>query len=108
MCAIPQSLTKKLFADFESEAMIDREGFPSSFSAPHEVDEILELLPPEATLNVPDHLLSLWFPPGPVNGVMDGPTLERAQAYAQSCGCRFRHNRATREGIFSKLIPSEN
>jgi hypothetical protein len=33
--------------------MIDREGFPSSFSAPHEVDEILELLPPEVTLNVP-------------------------------------------------------
>jgi hypothetical protein len=49
--------------------MIDREGFPSSFSAPHEIDEILELLPPQVTLNVPDHLLSLWFPPGPVNGV---------------------------------------
>jgi len=39
--------------------MIDREGFPSSFSAPHEIDENLELLPPQVTLNVPDHLLSL-------------------------------------------------
>jgi hypothetical protein len=88
--------------------MIYREGFPSSFSAPHEVDEILELLPLQVTLNVPDHLLSLWFPPGPVNGVMDGPALERAQAYAQSCGCQFGYNRATREGIFSKLVPSDN
>jgi hypothetical protein len=88
--------------------MIDREGFPSSFSAPHEVDEILELLPPQVTLNVPDHLLSLWFPPGPANGVMEAAALERAQSYAQSCGCRFVYNSAAREGIFSKVMPREN
>src|SRR6266702_5213246 len=35
------------------------------FSVPHEIDEILERLPPQVTLNVPDHILSLWFPPGP-------------------------------------------
>src|SRR5215510_9950840 len=33
------------------------------FSVPHEIDEILERLPPQVTLNVPDHILSLWFPP---------------------------------------------
>lgn len=88
--------------------MIDRERFPSTFSAPHEVDEILELLPPQVALNVPDHLLSLWFPPGPANGVLEGAALERAQSYAQSCGCRFGYNPATREGIFSKLMLSEN
>jgi hypothetical protein len=88
--------------------MIDREGFPSSFSAPHEVDEILELLSPQVTLNVPDHLLSLWFPPGPANGVMEGSALERTQSYAQSCGCQFGYNRASREGIFSKLMPPED
>src|SRR5262249_36529585 len=46
--------------------MVDREKFPTTqkFSAPHEMDEILELLPSQVTLNVPDHILSLWFPPG--------------------------------------------
>jgi hypothetical protein len=33
------------------------------FSVPHEIDEILERLPPQVTLNVPDHILSRWFPP---------------------------------------------
>ena len=52
--------------------MVDREKFPSTqkFSAPHEIDEILELLPSQVTLNVPDHILSLWFPPGPANGIV--------------------------------------
>ena len=88
--------------------MIDREGFPSSFSVPHEVDEILELLPLQLTLHVPDHLLSRWFPPGPANGVMEGAALGRAQSYAQSCGCQFGYNGATRQGIFSKVMPREN
>jgi hypothetical protein len=84
--------------------MVDREKFPSTqrFSAPHEIDEILELLPSQVTLNVPDHILSLWFPPGPANGIMEGAALERAQRYAQSCGCRFAYHRATREGISYK------
>jgi hypothetical protein len=89
--------------DFESKkAMVDREKFPTTqkFSAPHEIDEILELLPSQVTLNVPDHILSLWFPPGPANGIMEGTALERAQSYAQSGGCRFAYHRATREGIF--------
>jgi len=52
--------------------MVDREKFPlmQKFSAPHEIDEILELLPSQVTLNVPDHILSLWFPPGPANGIV--------------------------------------
>jgi hypothetical protein len=83
--------------------MIDRERSPSThkFPAPHEIDEILELLPPHVTLNIPDHILSLWFPPGPANGVMEA-ALERAQSYAQSCGCKFGYHRGTREGTFYK------
>src|SRR6266567_368902 len=47
--------------NFPSTAMSEHE----RFSVPHEIDEILERLPPQVTLNVPDHILSLWFPPGP-------------------------------------------
>jgi hypothetical protein len=39
---------------------------------------------------------------------MEGAALARAQSYAQSCGCRFGYNGATREGIFSKVTPREN
>jgi hypothetical protein len=78
------------------------------FSVPHEIDEILERLPPQVTLNVPDHILSLWFPPGPVNGVMEGAALTRAERYAQSCACRFAYHGSVREGIFYKPIPSDD
>ena len=78
------------------------------FSVPHEIDEILERLPPQVTLNVPDHILALWFPPGPVNGVMEGRALARAQNYAQSCACRFAYHGSAREGIFYKPITSED
>lgn len=78
------------------------------FSVPHEIDEILERLSPHVTLNVHDHILSLWFPPGPVNGVMEGSALTRAQSYAQSCACRFAYHGSSREGIFYKPIPSED
>jgi hypothetical protein len=56
-----------------SKTMIDCERFPSSqkFSAPHKIDEILELLSPQVTLNVPDHILSLWFPPGPAQDLIE-------------------------------------
>jgi hypothetical protein len=95
--------------NFGSKVMTDRERASSlqKFSVPHEIDEILELLSQHVTLNVPDHILSLWFPPGPANGVMEGPALERAQSYAQSCGCKFAYHRSVREGIFYKL-PSED
>jgi hypothetical protein len=39
---------------------------------------------------------------------MEGAALERAQSYAQSCGCQFEYNGATREGVFSKVMPREN
>jgi hypothetical protein len=94
---------------FESKAMIEHERFSlPQFSVPHEIDEILERLPPHLTLNVPDQILSLWFPPGPANGVMEGPALDRAQSYAQSCGCKFAYHRSVREGIFYKPIPSKD
>ena len=62
------------------------------FSVPHEIDEILERLPRQVTLNVHDHILSLWFPPGPVNGVMEGAALARAVSYAKSCACPFTYH----------------
>jgi len=77
-------------------------------SVPHEIDEILELLPPQVTLNVPDHILSLWFPPGPANGVMEGRALARALSYAQSCACKFAYHGSIGEGVFYKPIPSED
>jgi hypothetical protein len=79
------------------------EGFP----VPHEVDEILDRLPPQLTLNVPDHVLARWFPPGPVDGEMTGIALERAQNYAQSCGCKFGYHRSLREGVFYKRASRE-
>jgi len=59
-------------------------GQDRGFSVPHEIDEILELLPPQVTLNVPDHVLAVWFPPAPTDGGMDGQELVRAQSYAQA------------------------
>jgi hypothetical protein len=78
------------------------------FSVPHEIDEILERLPPQLTLNVPDHVLALWFPREPADGAIDAPTLERARRYAQSCGCEFAYHQSSREGVFSRpLLPRE-
>jgi hypothetical protein len=94
----------RLAGTFPSTAMSEHE----RFSVPHEIDEILERLPPQVTLNVPDHILSRWFPPGPVNGVMEGATLARAQSYAQSCACRFAYHGSAREGVFYKPIPSDD
>jgi hypothetical protein len=78
------------------------------FLVPHEIEEILELLPPQVTLNVPDHVLVLWFPPGPTEDGMAGVALARAQGYAQSCGCRFGYHRSIREGVFYKPLASDD
>jgi hypothetical protein len=75
------------------------------FSVPHEIDEILERLPPQLTLNVPDHVLALWFPCEPADGAIGAPTLERARHYAQSCGCEFAYHQSSREGVFSRPLP---
>src|SRR5262245_46407882 len=58
-------------AGLSSKAMSEHE----KFAVPHEIDEILDRLPPQVTLHVPDHILALWFPPGPANGVMEGRAL---------------------------------
>jgi hypothetical protein len=76
------------------------------FAVPHEIDEILDRLPPQVTLNVPDHILALWFPPGPVDGAMGGLALERAHGYARTCGCKFGYHRSIREGVFYKPVSS--
>ena len=78
------------------------------FAVPHEIEEILDRLPPQVTLNVPDHILALWFPPGPVDGVMEGRALARTLSYAQSCACQFAYHGAIRAGVFYKPIPSED
>ena len=79
-----------------------------NFAVPHEIDEILDRLPRQVTLNVPDPILSLWFPPGPTDGGMDGLALERAQSYARTCGCKFAYHRSIREGVFYKPMASED
>jgi hypothetical protein len=70
------------------------------FSVPHEIDEILERLPPQLTLNVPDHVLALWFTHEPADGAIDATALERARRYAQSCGCEFAYHQNIRTGVF--------
>jgi hypothetical protein len=74
------------------------------FPVPPEIDEILERLLPQVTLNVPDHILAQWFPPGPSDRGMEGVALERAQRYAESCGCKFAYHGSIREGIFYKQL----
>jgi hypothetical protein len=82
--------------------MSDRE-----FSVPSEIEEILDRLPPGVTLNVPDHVLSLWFPPAAVNDGMDQIVL-CARSYAQSCGCEFAYHARIREGLFYRpAVPKE-
>jgi hypothetical protein len=93
-----------IWSELSKKSMIEG----NRFAVPPEIEEILDHLPPHVTLNVPDHILSIWFPPGPVDGRMEGPALTRAQAYAQSCGCKFDHHQETGEGIFYKPIPSED
>ena len=82
-------------------------GQDESFPVPHDLDEILEHLPAQVTLNVPDHVLAQWFPPGPTDGGMQGIALERAQSYAQSCGCKFVYHHSIREGIFYRPLLSK-
>jgi len=90
--------------NFPSKAMSEHE----KFLVPHEIEEILDRLPPLVTLHVPDHILSLWFPPGPANGIMEERALARALSYAKSCACEFAYHGDRGEGVFSKAIPSED
>ena len=76
------------------------------FPVPPEVDEILDRRPPQVTLNVPDYVLLRWFPPESADGTVDAVTLERAQSYAQSCGCRFAFHASIREGVFYRPLPA--
>ena len=90
--------------NFPSKAMSEHE----KFVVPHEIDEILDRLPRRVTLHVPDRILSLWFPPGPANGVMEGSALARAVNYAKSCTCTFTYHGDRGEGVFCTAIPSED
>ena len=97
-------ITQIFFDGIESRAM----GEPERFSVPFVIEEILERLPPEVALHVPDHILAIWFAPGPANSVMPEASLARAQGYAQSCGCEFAYHGDTREGIFYRTVESDN
>jgi len=77
------------------------------FPVPPEIDEILDRLPPEVTLNVPDYVLSRWFSPAAADGHIDEVTLARARSYAQSCRCKFAYHASIREGIFYRPVSSE-
>jgi hypothetical protein len=72
----------------------------SSFGVPSEVDEILELLPPRITLNVPESVLAEWFSPAAAIRRVNDAILKRAEIYAGTCGCRFGYHASIREGVF--------
>jgi hypothetical protein len=96
------AIIAKIFFDrIESGAMVERE----RFLVPSEVEEILERLPPQVTLHVPDHILSRWFPSASVAGAMSEAALARVAGYARSCGCEFRHRGG--EGIFCRPARAE-
>jgi hypothetical protein len=76
------------------------------FPVPTEIDEILDRLPPQVTLNVPGHVLSQWFPPQSKEGGVDDVTIERARSFAESCGCRFAYHASIREGVFYRPVTS--
>jgi hypothetical protein len=67
---------------------------------PHELDEILELLPPRVSLNVPESVLAEWFCTVPGDGRVNDTVLKRADVYARTCGCRFGYHASIREGVF--------
>jgi hypothetical protein len=83
-------------------AMVENQKFP----LPPEIDEILDRLPPQVTLNVPSDVLVNWFSPASAGGDMDEVTLARAENYARSCGCRFAYHGSIREGVFYRLVKS--
>ncbi len=72
----------------------------SSFGVPHEIDEILEMLPPRITLNVPESVLVEWFSSSAENGCLNDALLKRAGIYAGTCGCKFGYHASIREGVF--------
>lgn len=67
---------------------------------PPEVDELLELLPPRVSLNVPENVLAEWFSAAPGNGRVNDAILKRAEVYAKTCGCKFGYHASIREGVF--------
>jgi hypothetical protein len=75
---------------------------------PHEIDEILERLPPQVTLNVPAQVLIAWFALKPGDDSVDEMVLDRARSFAQSCGCRFAYHASIREGIFFRPAAGRN
>jgi hypothetical protein len=72
----------------------------SSFGVPHEVDEILELLPPRITLNVPEIILVEWFSAKAGEERLTAAMIKRAETFADTCGCKFGYHASIREGVF--------
>lgn len=72
----------------------------SPFGVPHEIDEILELLPPRVSLNVPETVLVEWFSAAAREGRVTDAMISRAETFARTCGCRFGYHASIREGVF--------
>lgn len=72
----------------------------TSFGVPHEIDEILELLPPRISLNVPENVLVEWFSPAAGDDRINETIIKRAEVYAKTCGCKFGYHASIREGVF--------
>lgn len=72
----------------------------SSFGVPSEIDEILEILPPRISLNIPESVLAEWFSPVAGHARVNDAILKRAETYAKTCGCKFGYHASIREGVF--------
>jgi hypothetical protein len=81
--------------------MYPEDGPPEAFR------ETLEKLVPGVSMHVPDAILEIWFPPGPIAGIMDGSALATARAYGAKSGCGFFYLSDRHEGVFHKDQPQE-
>ena len=72
--------------------------------APKDLAEILRALPEGTPLLLPDELLSLLFPPGVVDGVLDPKSRKAAEEYGAYFNCLFSHEPDQQQGCFAKQI----
>ena len=70
------------------------------FCVPDEFEQILEELPARLSLRVPADMLQAWF--SGTRSVVDRRAIDLASSYARSCGCFFRYDDASDEGLFVK------
>jgi len=69
----------------------------------NDLEAILAIFRPGMTLFVPDELLALWYPPGPVGERMPPAIEEAISSQAARCSCSFAYVPEKKAGCFTKL-----